>query len=154
MIGSAGVNEAMEKLLIISKCTYSEASKNRISDSRLQGVRKRNIRVRQTMRFRALSGNCELPLMPECDHTTLDPVDDVRRRLFHFLEREENVSLISEHNFALYCEVSEPKLTYLSITLGRLRRGFQLIGFSLQKIKGDNATFTAFENKLTEYIGF
>jgi hypothetical protein len=152
-IGSAGVNEVLNKLLIITKCQYPGFQKGRQSEARGNGLQKRNIRVHQTMRLRTLIGSSELPIM-KCDHTTLDPFEVVFKKLLRFLEREDGVSLISEHDFALYCEVTKPKATYLSITLGRLCRGFQLIGFSLQKIGGDMATFTAFENKLTEYLGF
>jgi hypothetical protein len=119
----------------------------------MQGSRKRDIRNEQTMRFRSLSSHLELPVLT-CTHTTFDPPDVLFQKVLRFLERENGVYIISEHDYSFFCKVMTPKETDLSITMGCIQKGFQLIGLVLQKIKGSSSTFAEFEEKLTEFLGF
>jgi hypothetical protein len=146
-------NQTLERFLVVSKCCYRKFAKGKAAGKTGGTGPKRSLRRNQTMRFKTLSGTVELPIM-DCDHTTLDPFDVLVKKLLHFLEREEGISLIAEHDFCLYCKVTGPSEIDVSITLGRVWAGFQLIGFSVRLIKGDQAAFEAFETKLSEYIGF
>jgi serine/threonine protein kinase len=146
-------NQTLERALIVSRCRYRKFQKERSVEQKSGTGPKGSFRNNQTMRFRMLSGDVELPIM-DCDHTTLDPFDVLFKKLLHFLEREEGIALIAEHDFCLYCKVTTPQEIDVSITFGRVWAGFQLIGFSVWGIKGDPKAFKAFESKLSEYIGF
>lgn len=102
---------------------------------------KLNIRRLQTMRLRSIGR--EDPPLPRlnCQHTTLDPVDDLWKRLIIFLEKEQNISIITEQDFGLYLLISEPHELYVSLNIGCVHPGFGLIGFSLYKIRGDENEF-------------
>ena len=112
------------------------------------------IRKLQTMRLRSIDPE-ELPLpQMNCQHTTLDKPDVVWKKLLAFLEREDNISIITEQDFGMYLLISEPHELYVALNLGCVHQGFGLIGFSLYKIRGDENEFREFENKLVEYFGF
>ncbi|OHT15224.1 hypothetical protein TRFO_14245 [Tritrichomonas foetus] len=123
---------------------------NKASDS----TGKYKIRKLQTMRLRSIESD-ELPLpQMNCQHTTLDKPDVVWKKLLSFLEREENISIITEQDFGMYLLIPEPHELYVALNLGCVHPGFGLIGFSLYKISGDENEFREFENKLVEYFGF
>jgi hypothetical protein len=76
------------------------------------------------------------------------------KRILSFLEKEEVDSIITEEDFGLYILVPcQPEL-YLWLAAGCVHPGFGLIGFTLYKVSGDDADFDAFENRLTEWLGF
>jgi serine/threonine protein kinase len=144
----------LNQVLLIQHCKYkSLRAEKRSASSSMQVNLKRNIRNEQTMRFRSLSRDLQLPVL-NCTHTTFDSPELLFQKLLRFIERENGVYIISEHDYSLFCKVMEPKETDLSITMGCIQKGFQLIGLVLQKIKGSSSTFAEFEEKLTEFLGF
>ncbi|OHS96525.1 CAMK family protein kinase [Tritrichomonas foetus] len=115
---------------------------------------KYKIRKLQTMRLRSMDSE-ELPLpQMNCQHTTLDKPDVVWKKLLSFLEREKDISIITEQDFGMYLLISEPHELYVALNLGCVHTGFGLIGYSLYNIRGDENEFHEFENKLVEYFGF
>jgi len=114
----------------------------------------RDIRRGQTMRFRTLlKDEVELPIL-NCQHTTLDLPEVLWDKLFSFLSKDDSIDIISEYDFSLYCKINGPREVYFSLTVGCVHRGFGLIGFSLLRIKGDQAVFEQFESNLSEHLGF
>ncbi|KAH0790481.1 CAMK family protein kinase [Histomonas meleagridis] len=127
---------------------YSNNNKNKNNISRM------NIRNLQTMRFRSITNEEKTLPQFNCKHTTLDSPKVLWEKLFKFLEREKNISILSEQNFCLYLLVKDQNELYVSLNIGCVHPGFGLIGFSLYKIKGNDNEFKEFENKVTEYFGF
>ena len=116
--------------------------------------RLRDIRKGQTMRFRKLGpGELELPIL-NCQHTTLDSVEILWEKIFSYMKKDESIDIITETDYGLYCKINGQKPIYFSLNVGCVHRGFGLIGFSLQNIRGDPLLFEQFETKLSEHMGF
>lgn len=114
----------------------------------------RDIRKGQTMRFWTIyKDDQELPIL-NCEHTTLDEPKVLWAKLFQFMSKDEELDIISEYDFSLYCKLNGPSEVYFALTVGCVHRGFGLIGFSIQKLRGDQATLDDFESRLTEFLGF
>lgn len=116
----------------------------------------RDIRRGQTMRFMSLlKTDPDLPIL-NCQHTTLDEPEVLRSKLFQFMQKEEDVDIdiITEYDFSLYCKLNGTHEVYFSLTVGCVHRGFGLIGFTLERIRGDRATFDDFEQRLSTFLGF
>ena len=95
----------------------------------------------------------DLPKL-DCQHTTFDPLKLLWQKLFSFMSREAGVDVITEFDYALYCRVTIPKEMEFSLNVGCVTPGFDLIGFTLIRTKGDEQVFKDFESRLSNYLGF
>ena len=114
----------------------------------------RDIRKGMTMRFWTIfKDETELPIL-NCTHTTLDEPHVLWSKLFQFMSKDDELDIISEYDFSLYCKLNGPREVYFALTIGCVHRGFGMIGFSIQKLRGDQGHLDDWEAKLSEFLGF
>lgn len=143
----------LDPFLKVSKLRCQTAQKKQRSVATKAQAGTRNIRKDQMMRFLSLFKDVELPIL-NCQHTTLDDPKVLWEKLFAFMSKEDNIDIVSEYDFSLYCKIKGQREVYFSLTMGCVHRGFGLIGFTIQKIKGDQYALDDFEARLCEFLGF
>lgn len=111
------------------------------------------IRKLQTMRLKMVGKEAEVPRM-NCQYKTFDRPDIIWKKLLDFLEKEENISIITEQDFGMYLLITEPRELYFTLNLGCFEPGIGIYGVSLYKIRGEESDFRDFERKFNAHFDF
>lgn len=150
----------------ISKSKNSDAAVSQVSRFNIAKVRCRSatttvtdaasnykIRKLQTMRLKMVGKETEVPRM-NCQYKTLDNPEVVWKKLLDFLEKEENISIITEQDFGMYLLITEPRELHFTLNLGCFEPGIGIYGISLYKIRGEESDFRDFERKFNAHFDF
>ncbi|OHT17237.1 CAMK family protein kinase [Tritrichomonas foetus] len=129
---------------------------NNIHARHVTAIKSKKYRFRslQTMRMQSMTDeDMKLPNI-NCQHSTMDKPSVVWKKLLDFIDKNKDISIISEQDYSMYMLVNKPNELYVVFTLGCLHKGIGLIGYSLYKIRGEDADFAEFETSLENFLSF